>query len=122
MYLNLESDPASGQPLTGARRYRLVVPPIEARGFWSLSMYEKDGDGRLFFAANPIGRYSVGDRTPGLQRRPDGTIEILLQHEPPADRAQLAAHAGGDLGHHAARLPALRGDAAWRGAVAAPRA
>lgn len=86
MYLNLESDPASGQPLTGARRYRLVVPPIEARGFWSLSMYEKDGDGRMFFAANPIGRYSVGDRTPGLQRRPDGTIELLLQHEPPADR------------------------------------
>jgi hypothetical protein len=85
IYLNLESDPATGAPLDGRRRWRLVIPPIQARGFWSLSMYEKDAEGRLFFAGNPIGRFSVGDRTPGLQRRPDGSIELLLQHDAPRD-------------------------------------
>jgi len=85
IYLNLEQDPASGAALDGRKRWKLIVPPIEARGFWSISMYEKDKDGRLFFAANPIGRYSVGDRTPGVQRRADGSIELLLQPDPPAD-------------------------------------
>jgi hypothetical protein len=85
IYLNLETDPATGQPLDGRRRWKLIVPPLDVSGFWSISMYEKMPDGRLFFAANPIGRYSVGDRTPGLQRRADGSIELLLQHEAPAD-------------------------------------
>jgi hypothetical protein len=83
VYLNLEHD-ATGAPLDGRQRWRLVVPPIDARGFWSVSMYEKDAEGRLFFAANPLGRYSIGDRTPRLERRPDGSIELLLQHDPPA--------------------------------------
>ncbi len=85
IYLNLEQDPATGVPLDGRRRWKLIVPPIDAKGFWSISMYEKDADGRLFFAANPIGRYSVGDRTKGVQRQPDGSIELLLQHDAPPD-------------------------------------
>lgn len=85
IYLNLEQDPATGEPLDGRRPWKLIVPPIAAKGFWSISMYEKDAEGRLFFAANPIGRYSVGDRTHGVQRLPDGSIELLLQHNPPVD-------------------------------------
>ena len=84
IYLNLETDP-SGAPLDGRKAWRLKVPPVEARAFWSLSMYEKTPDGRLFFAANPLARYAIGDRTPGLQREPDGSFTILLQHEPPTD-------------------------------------
>lgn len=58
-------------------------------------MYEKDADGRLFFAANPIGRYFVGDRTHGLQRLLDGNIELRLQNNPPADpRHWLSTPAG----------------------------
>jgi hypothetical protein len=86
IYLNLESTP-DGKPLDGRQRWKLVVPPIAARGFWSLSMYEKDADGRLFFSDNPIGRYSIGDRTPGLHRAADGSFDILLQHDAPADAA-----------------------------------
>jgi hypothetical protein len=86
VYLNLENDP-SGQPLDGSRRWKLIVPPLQAKGFWSLSMYEKDTDGRLFFADNSIKRYSIGDRTAGVKRGADGTIEVLLQHEPPAGDA-----------------------------------
>jgi hypothetical protein len=83
IYLNLETDP-SGRPLDGTRRWKLVVPPLQAKAFWSLSMYEKDADGRLFFTDNPLKRYSIGDRTPRIQRKPDGSIEVLLQHERPA--------------------------------------
>lgn len=84
IYLVRESA-RDGAPLTGARRWKLVVPPIDAQGFWSLSMYEKADDGRLFFTNNPIGRYSIGDRTPGLRRRDDGSLELLLQHDAPSD-------------------------------------
>jgi len=84
IYLNLETDP-SGRPLDGGRRWKLLVPPLQVKGFWSLSMYEKDADGRLFFTDNPLKRYSIGDRTPGLQRGSDGSVEVLLQHDAPAD-------------------------------------
>ena len=94
IYLNLETEPG-GAPLDGRKPWRLKVPPIQAQAFWSLSMYEKTPDGRLFFAANPIGRYSVGDRTPDVQKDPDGGMTVLLQHEPPADtRNWLPAPAG----------------------------
>jgi len=83
VYLNLESDP-TGKPLDGGTAWQLHVPPIEAKAFWSLSMYEKTADGRLFFAANPLNRYSIGDRTPGLQRNADGSVTLLLQHEAPS--------------------------------------
>jgi len=44
----------------------------------------------FFLVANPIGRCSIGDRTPGLVHADDGSLTIVLQlHEPsaPADRA-----------------------------------
>jgi hypothetical protein len=47
--------------------------------------------------ANAIDRYSIGDRTPGLDHAEDGSLTILLQHEPPAEDAQanwLPAPAG----------------------------
>lgn len=87
IYLSLDTDPATGDALDGRRSYRLIVPPIQAGGFWSLSMYEKDSEGRLFFTDNPLRRYSVGDRTPGIVRGPDGSIELLIQHAAPANRA-----------------------------------
>jgi hypothetical protein len=72
-----------------------VVPPIEAGAFWSLSMYEKDADGRLFFTDNPIGRYSIGDRTRGVRKQRDGSMVVLLQHDRPRDVANwLPAPAG----------------------------
>jgi hypothetical protein len=33
--------------------------------------------------ANPIDRYSIGDRTKGLKLGADGSLEIYLQHENP---------------------------------------
>jgi hypothetical protein len=71
-----------GQPLSGEHRYRITfgadrLPPVDA--FWSLSVYGTD----MFFTPHPTGRYSIGDRTPGLVHADDGSIEILLAHTEP---------------------------------------
>lgn len=88
MYFHANTD-ADGAPLTGENAYRFTVPPqgIPVDAFWSLTMYEAMPDGRYFLVRNPIGRYTIGDRTEGLVTEPDGSIRILIQHKPPsADR------------------------------------
>ena len=66
MYFHALYEPG-GDHLTGERKYVWRVPaggiPVDA--FWSLTMYQPEPDGRYFFAANPINRYSIGDRTKG---------------------------------------------------------
>jgi hypothetical protein len=118
VYLNLETQP-DGRPLDGSRRWKLVVPPLQAKAFWSLSMYEKDAEGRLFFTPNTLNRYSIGDRTPGLQRKADGTIEVLLQREAPVDtRNWLPTPAGAYAITLRAYLPS---EAMRRGEAPLPR-
>jgi hypothetical protein len=39
----------------------------------------------FYLVANPIGRYSIGDRTPGLRRDADGSLTSVIQHDQPAD-------------------------------------
>jgi hypothetical protein len=75
-----------GAPLDPGGAYRMhfdagQLPPVAA--FWSLSIYQVEPDGRGFFADNPIRRYSIGDRTPGLQHNPDGSLDIFIQHAAP---------------------------------------
>ena len=53
--------------------------PIGA--FWSVTMYNDQG----FLVANPINRYNVGNLTPGLITRPDGSVVIQIQPTQPAD-------------------------------------
>jgi hypothetical protein len=85
MYFHSLFEPNSTERLTGARKYVWRVPPdgVPVDAFWSLTMYQPEDDGRYFFAANPINRYSIGDRTDGLIRNTDGSIDILIQHEKP---------------------------------------
>jgi hypothetical protein len=74
---------ADGDQLDGRYRYTLTFaedPPVDA--FWSITMYDLPD---FYLVANPIGRYSIGDRTPGLRRGSDGSLTIVIQHEPPAD-------------------------------------
>jgi len=69
-------------------RHRVVLPaPPPADGFWSLSLYQAEPDGRLFLADNPIGRHFIGGWTPGLRRRPDGSIEIEIGRTSPGPDA-----------------------------------
>jgi hypothetical protein len=70
-----------GQPLDGANRYELRLespPPVDA--FWSLTMYDVPD---FYLVANPIDRYSIGDRTPGLRTAEDGSVTISMQTDSP---------------------------------------
>jgi hypothetical protein len=53
-----------------------------------------------FLVANPIHRYSIGDRTPGTRRARGGGLEITMSHEEPADpdqRGNWLPAPGGDF-------------------------
>lgn len=72
---------ADGEPLDGANAYELRLsepPPVSA--FWSLTMYDVP---KFVLVANPIDRYSIGDRTPGLRKDEDGALTIYLQATSP---------------------------------------
>jgi hypothetical protein len=43
-----------------------------------------------YLAANPIDRFSIGDRTPGLVYGADGSLTVAMQHEEPTDPVQRA--------------------------------
>jgi hypothetical protein len=73
-----------GEPLQGDRRYRIrfspgALPPVD--GFWSITAYDRATSQLI---ANPIGRYNIGDRTPGLVHGADGSLTLqLFSREPP---------------------------------------
>ena len=83
---------SSGAELNGRSRYRIQLPAagLPNDGFWSLSVYEQMPDGRLFFTDNPIGRFALGDRSAGLMRRADGSMDIWLQRQAPTDATARA--------------------------------
>jgi hypothetical protein len=83
-YPSINFDDA-GELLTGAKSYRLkfaadALPPVDA--FWSLSAYDVR---TIDLIPNPIKRYSLGDRSPDLKRKADGSIEIRLQKTAPLE-------------------------------------
>lgn len=84
MYFQATQDSA-GEALSGANRYVWRVPPggVPADAFWSLTMYQVETDGRFFLVENPINRFSIGDRTKGLVKNADGSIDILIQRDQP---------------------------------------
>ena len=72
---------ANGDPLVGSTGYRIrfepgQAPPVDA--FWSLTLYGPD----RFFVPNDLGRFALGDRSPGLAT-PDGGLEIVVSATPP---------------------------------------
>ena len=72
---------AQGKPFDSAGSYTIhfdkgKTPP--ARAFWSVTMYDR----RQLFAANPINRYAIGDRS-DLQYNADGSLDLYLQRESP---------------------------------------
>lgn len=71
----------NGQPLNGKNNYVIhfdkgKTPP--ARAFWSLTMYDPEG----FMVANPINRFTIGDRS-NLKTNADGSLDIYIQHSNP---------------------------------------
>ena len=83
IYAKAQAD-ENGKPLSGTGKYvmhfaRGNLPPVDA--FWSLTMYNAT---TYMLVANPEDRYAIGDRTPGLQYNPDGSLDIYIQHDSPA--------------------------------------
>ena len=81
LYPNARED-SNGDVLDGRHCYRIrfasgALPPVGA--FWSITLYYAKG----FMVPNPIDRWSIGDRTPGLVFDDDGALEILVQHAAP---------------------------------------
>ncbi|WP_293478047.1 DUF1254 domain-containing protein [Phenylobacterium sp.] len=85
MYMQAEG-PGPRKLFDGTQAWRLHFPagqhlPVDS--FWSLSLYEAMDDGQFFFTDNPLNRYAIGDRTPGLTTNPDGSLDIWIGHENP---------------------------------------
>ena len=96
MYWWTNADGA-GHTLSGRHDYGLHFPPgglPPNDAFWSLTM----GDTRNRFVADPIGRYSVSDRS-GLVPNADGSVDIYIQNAAPTAHVSnwLPAPAGGFL-------------------------
>jgi hypothetical protein len=86
MYFQGVSD-EQGAALTGSASYRWRVPKggVPVDGFWSLTLYQVEADGRYFFADNPIRRYALGNRTPDLFVNADGSCDIIISHREPGE-------------------------------------
>ena len=72
-----------GNPLDGANTYTIAFddnPPVQA--FWSITLYDIP---RYYLVANPINRYSIGDRTPGMQHADNGSLTITVSNTEPTD-------------------------------------
>lgn len=77
-----------GNLLDGSHTYRLhfnadQIPPTLPGGFWSITMYGTD----FQLVKNPVNRFSIGDRTPGLVKSPDGSLDIYIQSQEPQGHA-----------------------------------
>ena len=84
IYLSARADRV-GIALAGSQSYTVTLPPrLPVGAFWSLTMYQAEADGRLFFVPNALDRFAVGDRSPQLRANRDGSYEIFIQTTPPA--------------------------------------
>ncbi|MFD4704911.1 DUF1254 domain-containing protein [Gottfriedia sp. NPDC058432] len=73
---------SDGNTLSGQSKYVIHfdknnLPPVN--DFWSICIY----DSTNYFIANPINRFSIGDRTEGLKYNIDGSLDIYVQSTAP---------------------------------------
>ena len=84
MYMRPAGDGGQGAILNGNYRLSFAagkLPPVDA--FWSITMYEATSDGQFFLTENALNRYSIGDRTAGLKKNPDGSLDIWIGRQDP---------------------------------------
>jgi hypothetical protein len=74
----------NGQPLDGSKASYTITfpkgqtPPVKY--FWSFTMYKVP---ERWLVANPINRYSISNRTPGIKFNADGSLTIYVSHQSP---------------------------------------
>lgn len=71
----------TGRPLNRERRYRLRFPAgqLQPSRYWRISLYDID----VFFTANPIKRYGLGNMAEKLESNTDGSLTRYIQHDSP---------------------------------------
>jgi len=85
-----------GNPFTGENVYQIhfdsgKLPPVD--WFWSLTLYESETTAMY---ANPLERYSIGDRTMGTKFDSDGSFTVTIGYDEPEDNSNwLPAPDGG---------------------------
>lgn len=87
--------PSQGVKYNGANKYVVhfdkgQLPPVQ--GFWSLTMY----DANYFFVDNPLNRYTLSQRDQ-LTANPDGSVDLLIQADPPSSTANWLPAPKGDF-------------------------
>lgn len=73
---------SDGQPLNGDNRYVIRFSKEQipaAKSFWSVTLYDENYN----LAYNEAGRYSFGDKVPGLIYGKDGSLEVYIQADKP---------------------------------------
>ena len=83
IYLSPAGDTGRGE-FHGDGLFKFTVPrdfPVSA--FWSMTMYEVTPAKQRFLTPNPLDRYSIGDRTPGLVRNGDGSVDLWIGRTDP---------------------------------------
>lgn len=78
---------ANGDRPTGERTYTVTFTADQlptVKFFWSATMYRLP---ERLLVANPIDRYSIGDRTHGIRHNRDGSLVLTIAHDQPADPA-----------------------------------
>ena len=84
LYLTASVD-AAGMPLGGGKAFIAHLPArLPVGGFWSLTMYQVEKDGRLFLVDNPLKRFSLGSNTKSLRAERDGSFDIFIQATKPS--------------------------------------
>jgi hypothetical protein len=86
VYPSVRTDDA-GAPLDGKNDYIIhfdKAPPVKQYGFWSVTAYGEDN----FLIDNEIDRYVINDRSDAKYNE-DGSLDILLQTQPPEDEAMM---------------------------------
>lgn len=76
-----------GNPLIGKNTYQLYFeagqfPPVD--WFWSATLYDASTTAMY---PNPLERYAISDRTPGLKFGDDGSLTLLFGHNEPEDKS-----------------------------------
>ena len=81
IYMTMQVEPGTAAPMSGDARYTLRILPGDyprVGAFWSIHAYGFD----FKLIANPINRYSIGDRTK-FKRDADGGLTIYVQADDP---------------------------------------
>jgi hypothetical protein len=80
-YYLITTKDRNGQPLDGARGYRLTVPPkVPIRQYWSATVYDRATHALI----RDMSRASRSSQSSGLQAKADGSVDILFGPKAPS--------------------------------------